>query len=237
MKRLQLSGYDQDFRYEVTKKALRKHKLKQQKGTMDTDEQQRQTSQKKKWFQRSDGADAVMFVPATKNGELKEEVQRCAKRNKMNIRVIEKVNKSITRELQKSNPFKEEVCGNQKCKICELNPGVNCRARGCVYEMICDECERKYRGQTGNSSQERINKHFEDWKNKVESCPLYRHSELYHGGKSFPVSVRIMKNCFGDPTTRKITEAVLIDELSKTETMNGKNEWSYVKLNKVSIQA
>ena len=50
------------------------------------------------------------------------------------------------------------------------------------------------------------------------------------------MSVQILKNCFGDPTTRKITEAVLIDELSKTETMNGKNEWSYVKLNKVSLQ-
>ena len=178
-----------------------------------------------------------MFVPATEDEQLKKEVQRCADRNKMKIKVIEKVENNITKELQKSNPFKDEVCGNEKCKICESNSGVNCRARGCVYEMICKECERKYRGQTGVSAQERMNKHFDDWKNKVESCPLYRHSELYHGGGTFPVGVKILKNCFGDPTTRRITEAVLIDELSKAETMNGKNEWSYVKLNKVSIQA
>ena len=43
-----------------------------------------------------------------------------------------------------------------------------------------------------------------------------------------------MKKCFGDATERKITEAVLIDKLSATETMNGKNEWTYVKLSKVS---
>ena len=45
-----------------------------------------------------------------------------------------------------------------------------------------------------------------------------------------------MKNCFGDPTTRRITEAVLIDELTTSQTMNGKNEWTYIKLNKVSVR-
>ena len=129
------------------------------------------------------------------------------------------------------------MCGRAKCKICETTSGVNCRARGCIYEMICKECERKYRGQTGNTAQERVNKHFEDWKGKVESCPLHRHSLLYHEGRAFPVAVKILKNCFGDPTTRRITEAVLIDELSAAETMNGKNEWTYVKLNKLSIQS
>ena len=32
-----------------------------------------------------------------------------------------------------------------------------------------------------------------------------------------------------------ISEAVLIDELSAEETMNAKNEWTYVKLNKLSM--
>ena len=237
MKRLQFSGYDQDFRYEVAKKGMWKHRLKQQQeNTRSLDQQQPTMSKKKKWFQKSGNADAVMFVPATEDEELKKEVQRCADRNKMNLKVIEKVENSITKELQKSDPFKQDKCGRTKCKICDTNTGVNCRARGCVYQMTCEECVRRYRGQTGVSAQERINKHYDDWKNKVEACPLYRHSQLYHGGGTFPVSVQILKNCFGDPTTRKITEAVLIDELSKTETMNGKNEWSYVKLNKVSLQ-
>ena len=87
-----------------------RHKLKQQEGT--TNIEQHQTSQKRKWFQKNGNADAVMFVPATEDEQLKKEVQRCADRNKMKIKVIEKVENSITKELQKSNPFKDEVCGN-----------------------------------------------------------------------------------------------------------------------------
>ena len=153
----------------------------------------------------------------------------------MKLKVIEKVDNNLRKELQRSNPFKEETCGRATCKICELEPGVNCRARGCIYEMQCKECERRYRGQTGNSADERITQHFDDWTRKVDTCPLYRHSLLYHQGNKFPVRVKILKSCFGDPTTRRITEAVLIDELTSNQTMNGKNEWTYVKLNKLSI--
>ena len=49
------------------------------------------------------------------------------------------------------------------------------------------------------------------------------------------MGVKILKNCFGDPTTRRITEAVLIDELTAEETMNAKNEWTYIKLNKITM--
>ena len=96
--------------------------------------------------------------------------------------------------------------------------------------------KNKYRGQTSRSNNERTNEHFDDLKNKREEAPLWRHSQEYHDGGSFPVEMKILSRCFGKPTRRKITEAVLIDELSKAETMNGKNEWSYVKLNKVSLQ-
>jgi uncharacterized protein YktA (UPF0223 family) len=230
MKRLQFSGYDQSFRYDVMKTAL-----KRQKTIMESKSDEPQQKNKNKWFQKKSNADAVMFVQSTKNEQLKNEIQRCADRNKINLKVIEKVDNNMRKELQRSNPFKSERCGRPTCKICELESGVDCRARGCIYEMQCEECSRRYRGQTGVSADERIDKHFEDWKRRVEACPLYRHSQLYHEGKSFPVRVKILKNCFGDPTTRRITEAVLIDELSSEETMNGKNEWTYIKLNKISV--
>ena len=96
--------------------------------------------------------------------------------------------------------------------------------------MISKECETKYRGQTGNSAQERINQHFKDWNSKDTKC-----SQLYHNGREFRVGVKILKNCFGDPTFRRTTEAVLIDELTAEETMNAKNEWTYIKLNKITM--
>ena len=63
-----------------------------------------------------------MFVQATKNEKLKNEIQRCADRNKMNLKVIEKVDNNMRKELQRSNPFKSEKCGRTTCKIyiCEL---------------------------------------------------------------------------------------------------------------------
>ena len=107
--------------------------------------------------------------------------------------------------------------------ICHTTSGVNCSARGCIYDMMCKECGRMLRGQTGNSAHERVNKHFGDWRGKVESCLSYRHSQLYHVGRDFSISVKILKNCFGDPTTRRITKAVSVDELSVAETRNGEN--------------
>ena len=177
-----------------------------------------------------------MFVQATKDEELRKDIQRCAEKNKIKLKVVEKVENNVRKELQRSNPFKEEKCGKDKCMICKLESGVNCRARGCVYEMLCSECERRYRGQTGNSAQERIGQHFDDWTKQLDTSPLFRHSQLHHQGNRFPVKIKILKNCFGDPTTRRITEAVLIDELTSEDTMNAKNEWTYVKLNKLSIR-
>ena len=80
MKRLQMSGYDQKFRYDVTKAALKKHK------SAITNNQGQKTpkkSSKYKWYRKNKDIDAVMFVQATKDGQLKKELQRCADRNKM----------------------------------------------------------------------------------------------------------------------------------------------------------
>ena len=121
--------------------------------------------------------------------------------------------------------------------MCKLKSGFDCRTRGCVYQLECIECERKYRGQTGNSGYERVNQHFDDWKRKLERCPLFRHSQLYHNGREFKVKISILKQCFGDATKRHITEAVLIDELTEDETMNSKNEWNYINLRKINISS
>ena len=128
-----------------------------------------------------------MFVQVTENGKLKEEIQKCAMKNKINLKVLEKVDHTIRNELQRSNPFKARTCGNSDCVLCSIGSRVDCRTRGCVYELKCDECMRMYRGQTGVSVGHRTNQHFDDWKRKEEKSPLYRHSQLHHGGKSFPV--------------------------------------------------
>jgi len=179
--------------------------------------------------------DGVIFVDVTENSEMMREVQRSCKRNKLKVKVVEKMRSTVRGEIQRSNPFKNRGCGRDNCILCELGMNLDCRTRGCVYEMKCAECSRKYRGQTGRSIFERINEHFKDWRDAVEGSVLFQHSNKYHGHQNFNVEVSILSRCFGEPTTRMITEAVLIDQLSDEETLNSKSEWTYVKLPRVSL--
>ena len=105
---------------------------------------------------------------------------------------------------------------------------IDCRTRGCVYEIQCKECKKKYIGQTGRSIYERTKEHFKDWRDQKDGSILLEHSKKYHQNESFEVEISIKAKCIGEPATRLITEAVLIDELTNFETMNNKSEWSYV---------
>ena len=49
------------------------------------------------------------------------------------------------------------------------------------------------------------------------------------------MEVKITDKSFGKPSRRMITEAVMIEGLRDEETMNSKQEWTYVKLNKVHV--
>ena len=118
--------------------------------------------------------------------------------------------------------------------ICKNDQKVNCKARGVVYEVECLEegCGMKYIGQTGRSLYERMKEH-NNWnvRDSNESIkPLVRHSSEYHEGKKFSTSVKIKECMYGKPSRRMIGEAVYIDALLDSEAMNGKSEWSYVRL-------
>ena len=59
-----------------------------------------------------------MFVQATENEQLKKEIQQAADRNKISLKIIEKVDNNIRKEIQRSDPFKSESCGRKDCTIC-----------------------------------------------------------------------------------------------------------------------
>ena len=134
--------------------------------------------------------------------------------------------------LQRSNPYGVRDCQRDKCLICCQGCGTDCRTRGCVYEYTCEECRRK----SSRSVYERNKKQLKQWEEGDDECPLQRHSNLYHNGGHFVAEVKVLAKCYGKPSRRLITEAVLIDELPNTMTMNGKSEWSYVKLAKVQMR-
>ena len=241
-KRMQFSGYPEEFRRDVVSEAVRRYDRKmERKNQISTTnlipKQQRQKvdCEKHQWYARNGEFKSVMFVEATPGSELKKKVENVIRRVKMKIKVVERVGATIKGLLQRSNPFGMTDCKRQKCMICCQGCGSDCRTRGCVYEYKCEDCSRVYRGQTGRSIYERNKEQIEAWESADDECPLQRHANVYHGGGHFEASMKILARCYGKPSRRLITEAVMIDEIPDGMTMNNKTEWSYVKLAKVQI--
>ena len=172
VKRMQFSGYDMNMRAKIISKIIQKWDnilIKyNETGKMFRSRQEqyneRKASKNKKksaWYDQSK-YDGTLFVDVTENSEMMHEVQRVCKKNKMKVKVIEKMRNTVKTEIQRSNPFKTRNCGRNDCVLCKLGMNIECRTRGCVYEIECTDCTRKYRGQTGRSIYERINEHFKD---------------------------------------------------------------------------
>ena len=243
MRRLQYSGYGEQFRYDVAKKALERYDKRLEVyhagGSMfDSVITNKELSRGRKghnWYKESRQYDSVMFVEAMPGSLLKRKVEEIVVKHRLKIKVVERVGRTVKSILQKSNPFPKKDCGSEKCQVCLRGCEFDCRLRGCVYEIQCNEdhCGRKYRGTTGRNIGKRIEEHVKSWDNHDEKCPLQKHSVLYHGKRKFEFNVDVVSRCYGKPSRRMISEAVHIDQLTDEETMNSRQEWSYLTLNKV----
>ena len=192
----------------------------------------RQCRRRKNWYSGGGQFESVIFVEPTPDSCFKKEVQQAAKESKLKIKVVEKVSTTVKKLLQKSNPFEKEICGRVDCEMCRLGCKDDCRTRGCVYEIKCKDCDRKYRGTTGRTAYHRTGQHIDDWTRR-KSCPMWEHSREYHNGEVYEYEMKIVSKCFGKPTKRMITEAVVIDEVDEDKAMNRKSEWGYVRLPRV----
>lgn len=242
--RMAYCGYDERFRYDVVKLAVGRHKRRLERWEKgegmfeDCPEEAERAGAaaiKRQWYKNDKKHESVMFVQPTANSQLKKNIQQIARRSGLKIKVVEKAGQTVKKVLQRSNPFGKEFCSRTDCLVCKVGKPGDCRTRGCVYQLMCKEDNRVYRGQTGRSLYERFKEEVRDWWNQEESSPLWRHSELFHDGEEFDVGVEVLSECFGKPSRRMITEAVAIEELKDDETMNNKREWTYTKLNKVHV--
>ena len=244
VKRMAYCGYDEKFRYNVVKLAVGRHKKRVERwekgeGMFEDCPGERErleaAESKRRWYKNDKKHDSVMFVQPTPNSQLKKSIQVIARKNGLKIKVVEKAGQTVKKVLQRSNPFGRDTCKRTDCLVCKVGePGI-CKTRGCVYQLMCKEDNRVYRGQTGRSLYERFKEEVRDWWNQEESSPLWRHAQLFHNGEEFDVGVEVLSECFGKPSRRMITEAVAIEELKDDETMNSKREWTYTKLNKLQV--
>ena len=253
VKRMQFSGYPKEVRYRVMKRAIGKYEEEEQKreegerrykpsAEVKKDKLKARKKKKESWSRREGEHEAVMFVEATKKSELKREIQIAARRNKIKVKIQERSGTKLKRILQRSDPFSKEKCIRDTCMICTRELEVNCRTRGCVYQIMCTVCKNdnnrknKYRGQTGRSVNERMNEHLKLWEKKDEKSVLWQHSMEHHESQQFPVEVSILSKCFGKPTKRLITEVVMIEEMNDAEGMNNKTEYGYVRMPTVNVE-
>ena len=81
-----------------------------------------------------------MFIDATPNGELAAECKKALKSSELKIRVVERSGQSLRSILSKSDPFQNDSCGKDTCKVCKENPKINCKTRDVVYRMKCLGC-------------------------------------------------------------------------------------------------
>ena len=231
MRRMQFSGYNEEQRYDVVKKAMKKYERK--KKIRKTG----QSSRKGKdgaWYLEGGKNETVMFIDSTPGEVLKKKIERLVKKYKMKIKVVERRGRTVKTILQKSYPFDRMKCKRSDCFVCKDDKKVNCRARGVIYEIQCEEdgCGMKYIGQTSRSVYERMKEH-NNWneRSKEDSGkPLIKHSREFHGGGEFRKTVRIKDSMYGKPSKRMIGEAVYINDLLESEAMNGKMEWTFVNL-------
>ena len=105
--------------------------------------------------------------------------------------------------------------------------------------MICKETidtpYKAYKGQTGRTRYHKPQEHFKNWEEKAEDTVLHKHSLQCHNGDDFEVNVRILASWYRKPTTRLITEAIYIEEMSEETSMSQKSKWNYIRLPHVSI--
>ncbi len=128
----------------------------EQTGTMyplKTEEEREKAKRKKKeWYARGGRFESVMYVGAPPGGQLKKDVQRLANRFDVKIKVGSRG--SVVNS--ETDSFEKQHCGRNDCEVCRRGNFRDCKTCGCVYELTCIECDRRYRGTTSRSMYERI---------------------------------------------------------------------------------
>ena len=162
MRRMQASGYDNKTRLQVLKSALKAYdniKQKEQSGirpmyrkkTWRPHERRKEKLEKKRNWYTKGNYEAVMFLPATPNSELKKLYVEEIEKRGIRIKIVEKSGTKIKNLFQRNSLLNEKQCDGD-CFICNTSAKGNCMTSGIVYEVECNykhtEGKYQYTGRT-----------------------------------------------------------------------------------------
>ena len=238
MLRLQYSGYDQRFRTEVVRSALKAYNhlveldvsgeqpLYRPRDWRQLERAKERRGKRGTWY-RKGGFDTVIFVPATPGSQLKNRYMREIKEAGFKIKVVEQSGVTLKRMLQRSDLFREKQCNNFDCLVNSIGGKGSCRSTGVTYELICQVCHHKYIGKTSRSAYTCSKEHLRALEKQEESSVLWRHSCDNHGGDIPGFTMNVTGTFHNDAMLRQITESVQINQVGEGQLINTKGEWSY----------
>jgi hypothetical protein len=249
-KKMQYSGYEQAFRYDVARSAVSAYQTMMENEARDIrpinrpknwhKEERVELKEKKKreWYKQG-GFDTVLFVPSTPRGKLKHMYEHEIKRSGLRMKVVERTGRTLKSQLQTSNPFKQGGCERQNCFICTTTKKGNCAAEGITYKIECDDesCARnKYKGETAGNGYTRGNKHLTDLAARNENnSPLWRHCIEEHNGELQTFQMSVTGSYRNDAMLRQIAEAVQIERTATGTLMNDRAEWNMTRVPRTTI--
>ena len=252
MKRLQFSGYNKEFRYDIYNSAKKAHqKMKEDSSngvrpihrpkSWKRQERKREKENKRKTWYKKGGAESVIFVPCTPNEELKKKYEEEIRKSSFNIKVIEKTGTKIKDVLHKKDPFKKERCEREDCFVCKSGGKGSqiCNKGNINYRITCEEKCRKrdiYQGETSYSAFTRGREHLQKFERRDPKSMLYNHCQNEHQGNIVKFKMDITGTFHRDATLRQISEGVQIERTKPDRLMNTRSEWNSSLIPQCNIQ-
>ena len=88
------------------------------------------------WYRRV-GYESVIFVPSTPNSLLQRRHQGEIDRQGIKIHIVEKSGRSVKSFLQRSDQFKERICSQEGCVVCNTEQKGSCDKNEVNYVITC----------------------------------------------------------------------------------------------------
>ena len=144
---------------------------------------------KTSWYRPQD---AVMFVPATPNSELRDKIQNVVNKKTrelgMSLRVVETSGKKIKHSLVNLD-LTGCFHGPERCQACKSGlKGSSHTRSGVQYLITCKECAAtnvlaEYHGESGDNAVHRLGQHEDAITRKDKKNAMAKHLDIYHPDK------------------------------------------------------
>ena len=206
-----------------------------------SDRVKKKRRKKSGWFKGRKGQnESVVFVPATPSSVLKRRYLHAIQISGINIAVVEVPGRSLKKRVQRSDPFKSDVCGRvDSCMVCGGRrvgrSGKACRTEGVTYQIECVSCGCVYVGETARNAYTRGLEHQTSVSRKDLTSPLYIHCVDQHNDSPVEFQMEVTGTFGGDALKRQITESVHIQSTPAHLLLNRRDEWRQTLLPRASF--